>query len=134
MDDINSGDIKQEQKDWINRIHDYRKEASSQFNTQLVYLSGGGLVLTIGFAKEIVNIKMASNTWLLIVCWLLFTSSLLLNLLSHKSTVKSMDFELDLKGEESNHQDNITCRYDQGSLFSLFIGIILFIIFISINL
>ena len=134
MDDINSEDLKQQQKDWINRIHDYRREASSQFNTQLVYLSSGGLILTVGFAKDIVDFSIAKYKWLLVITWLFFTLSLLLNLISHKSTMKSMDLELDNKCDESDRQDFITNRLDKGALFLLIFAILIFVIFISLNI
>lgn len=127
-------DKTQEEKEWKNRIHDYRKEASSQFNKQLVYLNSGGLVLTIGFVKGIVNLSTSKCNGLLVLTWLFFTLSLLLNLISYKSTMKSMDFELDNKCEESDMQDLITNRLDNGSLYTLILAILIFVIFISLNI
>ena len=134
MEDINSEDIKQQQRDWIKRIHDYRNEASSQFNKQLVYLCGGGLILTIGFAKDIVNFSTATFKWLLICTWLFFTLSLLLNLVSHKSTMKAMDLELNHNCDESDKQDIITNRLDMGALISLIFAILVFVFFVSLNI
>ena len=134
MEDINFEDLKQQQKDWTNRIHDYRRDASSQFNTQLIYLSSGGLILTIGFAKEIVNFSNAECKWMLICTWSFFTLSLLINLISYKSTMKAMDLELDKKCDESDRQDLTTNRLDNGALFSLIFAIFIFIFFVSINM
>jgi len=133
MQESEEKDKTEEEKDWINRIHDYRKEASTQFNKQVVYLSSGGLILTIGFVKGIVNLKTSQFNGLLLLTWLFFTLSLLLNLISHKSTMKSMDLELDNKCEESNEQDVITNRLDNGSLYTLVLAILIFVIFISLN-
>jgi hypothetical protein len=70
MEESENKDQNQEEKDWKNRIHEYRKEASSQFNKQLVYLSSGGLILTIGFIKDIVNLSTARCNTLLLLTWL----------------------------------------------------------------
>jgi hypothetical protein len=124
----------QELKEWKNRIHDYRKEASSQFNKQIVYLSSGGLILTVGFVKDIVEIKTASCCCFLILSWMLLAGSLLLNLISHRSTMKAMDLELNDKCDESDKQDSITVQYDNASVITLISGIGLFVIFVSINI
>ncbi len=124
----------QEEKEWENRIHEYRKDAVSQFNKQLIYLSSGGLILTIGFIKDIVSLSTSKYNFFLVLTWLFFTLSLLLNLISYKSTMKSMDLELDGKGDESNKQDLITNRLDNGSLYSLISAVLIFVIFLSINI
>lgn len=121
-------------KDWNDRIHLYRHEASSQFNKQLVYLSSGGLILTLGFVKDLVNISTANYKCLLLLTWIFFTLTLFLNLISHKSTMKSMDLELDDRCEDSDSQDHITNIMDKGSLLSLILAVLAFIIFVSINI
>lgn len=124
----------EEIKDWKRIIHDYRKEAATNFNRQLVYLSSGGLILSLGFAKDIVDLKTASDTYLLVSSWLLFVVSLLFNLFSHKSTMKAMDFELDDKEKESDQQDKKTSAIDNISIWSLVAAIVIFIVFIGLNL
>jgi uncharacterized membrane protein YbhN (UPF0104 family) len=128
------GNEKDEIKDWKNRIHEYRKEAASQFNKQLVFLSSGGLILSVGFVKDIVDIKSASSIWLLALAWILFVISLLSNLFSYQSTMKAMDLELDDKCDESDEQDKTTKIIDYISIYSLIIAISVFILFVAINI
>ncbi|MBN2597592.1 MAG: hypothetical protein JXR82_12490 [Marinifilaceae bacterium] len=121
-------------KDWKNRIHEYRKEAASQFNKQLVFLSSGGLILSVGFVKDIVEIKSASSIWLLALAWTLFVISLLSNLFSYQSTMKAMDLELDDKCEDSDKQDQTTKVIDYISIGSLITAITVFILFVALNI
>lgn len=125
---------RREKEKWVNIIHKYRHEASSQFNKHIVYLNSGGLILTLGFTKDIVHIETAACKWMLILTWVLFSISLFLNLISYKSTMKAMDSELDGNIEESDCQDTTTIQIDRYSISCLGIAIILFVIFISINL
>lgn len=127
-------EIPDEIKDWKKTIHEYRKEASAQFNKQLVYLSSGGLILTLGFVKDLVDLSSAQGKWMLISTWVCFAGSLILNLISHKSTMKAMDLELDGKCDESDKQDLSTDRLDLFSIVFLLAAISLFVIFISLNL
>lgn len=118
-------------KDHIRKIRDY---SSKQFDQLLVYLSGGALVLTLGFAKDIVKITESTNKSLLVIAWSLFALSLILILFSHKSAIKSMDLELDNKTETSNTFDIVTEILNYSSLASLFTGIIVFVIFVIKNI
>lgn len=133
MDYSENKDQTLEIREWQNRIYEYRKDAVSQFNKQLVYLNSGGLVLSIGFVKDIVDLTSSKCNILLIITWLFFTLSLLLNLISYKSTMKSMDYELNNILDKSDKQDVITNRLDNGSVFTLIIAILIFVIFISLN-
>jgi hypothetical protein len=45
-----------------------------------------------------------------------------------------MDYELDNECDESDSQDEITSRLDKGSLYSLILAILTFVIFISLNI
>ena len=48
--------------------------------------------------------------------------------------MKSMDFELDNKYDESDRQDKITNQLDNSSLYTLIFGVLIFIAFISLNI
>ncbi len=132
MDNIRD-EQKKELKQWKNRIHQYRHDAAVQFNKQVVYLSSGGLILTLGFIKDIVDIKIATFNVLLVISWFLFSLALVTNLFSHKSTIKAMDYELDDKTKDSDDQDVKTIFLDNISVVSLIIAILLFITYVYIN-
>ena len=123
-----------EEEKYSDKVQKDRNYSSDQFDKQLVYLSAGALVLTIGFVKDLVVITNETSTTLLIISWISFTLSLIAMLLSHRSSVYSMDYELDGKSKKSDDWDLITKFLNWVSTLSLIIGIILFIIFISKNI
>jgi hypothetical protein len=123
-----------EEEKYSDKVQKDRDYSSDLFDKQLVYLSAGALVLTIGFVKDLVVITDETNTILLIISWISFTLSLIAMLLSHRSSVYSMDYELDGKSKKSDDWDLITKFLNWVSTLSLIIGIILFIIFISKNI
>lgn len=115
-------------------IHEYRKDAVQQFNKHLVYLSSGGLVLSMGFIKDIVDLSKSSWNWIIVLSWCLFAIALLLNLFSYRSTIKSMDLYLNGKKDESDRKDILTESIDKSSIVFLLSGIVLTIIFITKNI
>ena len=118
-------------KEGVRRDRDY---SSDQFDKQLIYLSAGGLVLTVGFVKDMVDITNETNTTLLIISWSCFALSLIAMLLSHRTSVYTMDYELDNEQKKSDNWDSITKFFNFVSALSLIMGVILFIIFISKNI
>ncbi len=130
-------DKKENTESWDDKIYEIRRSADEAFNKLIVYLSSGALVLTIGFVQNVIDLPTAKFNELLIGSWILFTSSLLVILISYLTTVKSMDLELDKQKGKSNKWDKwdeITIFLNIASILTLVLGIILFIIFISINL
>ena len=88
-------EAKQESYEWLKQqVTDGRKSAEGHFETLLVSLNAGGLTLTVGFVKDLVPLGAAIWLPLLPITWLLFVSSLILNLKSHRATVKAADLFL----------------------------------------
>ena len=114
-----------EEEKYSDKVQKDRDYSSDLFDKQLVYLSAGALVLTIGFVKDLVVITDETNTILLIISWISFTLSLIAMLLSHRSSVYSMDYELDGESEKSDDWDLITKILNWVSTLSLITGIIL---------
>lgn len=133
---------------------DAYKSAGEEFDKQVVYLSGGGLVLTIGFVKNIVKLSATAYLPFLLLSWILFAATLLLNLWSHKASAASTDplitqvrylKECHLEGVEPNGEriaslENATA--EKRKLVSILnatcvwlsvLGVISFIIFTAIN-
>ena len=125
---------KRSDSDWKNRIYEIRQSADASFNKLIVYLSSGALALTIGFVQEVVDLSTAICKIILIASWSLFTTSLLVILGSYLTTVKSMDLDLNGERDKSDQLDKKTSFLNYSAIFTLVFGIILFIIFISINL
>lgn len=78
--------IEERKKDW-----DYSLE---QFDKLIITLSSGGLILTIGFVRDIVKITEETDTTLLKGCWYLLTIALVLNLLSQVTSFFSNRLEI----------------------------------------
>lgn len=60
-----------------------RKSSEQEYDKQVVYLAGGGLVLTIGFVKDLLTLTKSAHLWALLTCWVLYALCLLTNLASH---------------------------------------------------
>ena len=122
---------KKSRKKIVQEIRDYSEE---QFDKLIVYLNSGALVLTIGFVKDIVNITKETDTKLLIFSWSSFAISLSLILLSHRSSIIAMNYEIKKKKKTSDCFDIVTYVLNWASFVIFIIGISLFITFIHKNL
>lgn len=120
--------------DYLSSIEKIRLYSSEQFDKQIVYISGGGLVFTIGFVNNIVKFDENTNLCLLIFTWTFFALSLVLNLISHKTSIYAMDFELSGNEKLSDRCDKITEYLNIFSLFLVIVAIILFVVFIANNI
>lgn len=121
----------EKEKKTIREIRDYAQES---YDKLIVFLSSGALVLTMGFVKNIVEITEKTNTIFLKLSWVLFAISLIIILLSHKTTIKAMDYELKDQKKHSDRMDRFTNFLNWSSMFALIGGITTFIIFIHGNL
>ena len=124
----------QENYEYLSTVRKMRDYAQEEFDKLIVYLSSGGLVLTVGFVKDLVDLSEVCWKFLLILSWAGFIISLILILLSHRSAIKSSTLELGGKEDESDDQDQKTERLNLFSFIVLIVAIIVFVVFISINL
>lgn len=125
------------------KIEDAINESQSDFEKNLVYLSAGALVLSIGFLEKIISFDKASNKWIVIVSWGILASTLLLNLASHLISVgnstKARE-EMDMGMEYNKLIERISCRnklmrtinWISYVLFAF--GVISVVVFCAINL
>ena len=67
------------------------KLSSQEFDKQVVYIAGGGLALTLTFAKDIAAVTNSFFIPLLLLTWLCFAAALLINLFSHRKATTSHD-------------------------------------------
>jgi len=99
-----------------------------------VYLSAGGLVLTIGFVKEVVLLETASYLPLLFATWIALILVLTINLLSHKSTSRALDFYLEYDFTRGKRWDGVTRYLNLSSTFLFLVGVVSFIFFVILNI
>lgn len=116
---------------WNETIRKIRDYAEEQYDKLIVYLNSGALILTVGFVKDIVKITSNTDTLLLKLSWIFFTCSLLVILISHRTAIIAMNYELKNKNRISDIWDIITNILNWLSLIKLIIGIICFLLFIS---
>lgn len=120
--------------EWLSTVREIRDYAQEQFDKLIVYLSSGGLILTVGFVKDLVKLDKATWLELLLSSWIGFIFSLVLILLSHKSAIKSTTLELKGNPKKSDKQDKLTNLLNWGAFGFLILAIIIFISFVTINL
>jgi hypothetical protein len=125
--------MEKKNNDWNELIQNSRDYAAKRFETLLVYIASGGLIISIGFVNDIISIA-GKNLTLLKTSWILFASTIFLNLISQLSSIKAMDQELDEKTKSSDLWDKSTRIINFLSVISLFLGILAFILFISNNM
>jgi hypothetical protein len=137
-----------EDKKPFDPLEDYKKEliellhkSQESFEKQLSYISAGTLVISMGFIKDVVgNIDFTKYKWLLTIGWILLGATLLINLISHiraadkhNTTIKEID-------EKNYNRETVRKRYTEISNYNwttvatLLCGILLIIIFVSINI
>lgn len=75
----------------IQKAIDYSVE---RFDILIISLSSSGLVLSVGFVKNIITDFSNVNPILLKITWLLFTSSLIMNLLSQVTGYYANKYDL----------------------------------------
>jgi len=126
-----STDPRKSRLEIVQDIKDYSEE---QFDKLIVYLNSGALILTMGFVKDIATITKDTDTKLLIYTWSSFVVSLVLILLSHRSSIISMNFEIKKKEKTSDFFDIVTYTLNWASFAIFILGISLFISFIHKNL
>jgi hypothetical protein len=117
------------------------QKSHDSFERQLNYISAGALGISMLFVEKVVkDIQQTKSNWLLISSWAFFTLTLISNLISHIYTSNKHDKTLsEIYSENYNYKaaaerNRHIKRWNMISVVLLFIGIILQIIFISLNI
>ena len=119
--------------DYIRLIQRTRESSALQFDKLIVYLNGGFIALSVSLVHSY-YLKDNTTLTLSILAWSSSVLSLLFNLISHLTTVKSMDSYLDGEYHKSDRIDIFTNILNYSGLALLVISLVLFLIFISINI
>jgi len=146
-----------ELENWVKERKKDAHYSLEQFDKLIIMLSSGGLVLTIGFVRDIVSITEKTNTILLKTCWYLLALALVVNLLSqilsflaNKFEIKRTTLELnDLKTKGEFNEDSRSIKmicalfnisnlsikiFNVLSFILLIVGISSFVIFVNQNI
>ena len=143
-------------KAYIKRLEKYVESTQKaidysveRFDILIISLSTSGLILSIGFVKNVITDFSKIDSTLLKISWLLFAVALILNLLSQVTGYYANKFDLEVtkdvirvekgkasqisnKGYECWHVffNNCTHILNGGSLIGLISGIIVLIVFV----
>jgi len=121
------------EKEYLTILYETRRYAGEQYDKLIVYLSSGALTLTVGFIEKIVDLSKVKDLTLLYLSWVLFSASLILILISHRTSLLSIDLEIKTKDKMSNVWNIVTDVLNWISMGALVVGIIIFIKFVSIT-
>lgn len=114
------------------RALENRKNAEIEYDKLIVYLAGGGLVLTVGFVKDLTKAAKTTDVGWLLGCWICFALGLLVNLLSHALTRMASDALL-TDAPNWKKLDNQVNWANWLCLILVGLGIFAFLIFVFIN-
>lgn len=112
-----------------------RKNSELEYDKLIVYLAGGGLVLTIGFVKDLMQLSKAAHIGWLMLCWALFALCLLTNLFSHRLAKQAFDSYL--REETGLKHERKKWRVDIANMICFLLvagGTLAFVVFVFLNL
>jgi len=144
-------------KEWLSERNKDKHYSLEQFDKLIIALSSGGLVLTIGFVKDIVKITAETDTFLLKFCWFSLTAALIFILMSQISCFWANNIEINITNQEIREIEEVGEFNDKAtrikikrfffkisnalisilnvsSFLVLILGIILFIVFVNQNI
>jgi len=131
---IKSNDNNDSFTDRQKTLLELRTGAERQFDNYISYLSGGALVFSMMFVKDVIGNKpQVTSSWILLLSWLIFLSSLITNMYSHRTARNAAEHGLNGENIKSENSDNATKVLNISSEILLFLGLILFIIYVLIN-
>jgi uncharacterized integral membrane protein len=120
-----------------------KEKSEDDYEKNIIYIAAGTLVLSLTFLEKVVNLKESNAVWFLILSWILLSITLLGNLVSHQ--LSSMYHERCRllyadAGNDTKEADGKVKKYNRnilklnwGTTITLFLGILLLVIFCSIN-
>lgn len=120
------------EKEYLTILYETRRYAGEQYDKLIVYLSGGALTLTVGFIEKIVDLSKIKDLSLLYRSWTCFSASLIIILVSHRTSLLSIDLAIKEKEKISDFWSIVTNILNWISMIALVVGIISFIKFVSV--
>lgn len=111
-------------REYLKEVQLYRHKSSDLFEKQLVYISGGAIVICLGLLQAEKSIVSDSNFCPFILGLASFIVTLLLNLVSHRSSISSMDAEIEGKVKKSENWDCVTRVVNYASICTVILGLV----------
>lgn len=122
-------------EDYLRQLRTAQAESIKQFDTQILYISSGALLLSITFIGDVVKLEVAVWTGVLIFSWILLATTVILSVLSHLSSYHQHENAIKRVEEDEELLDDRFNR-NLNRLVAVFFlaGIGALIIFATINL
>ena len=118
-------------KKWYEHMIKVGEYSSEQLDKAIVYISGGSLALSIGFVEKIVKITNSTDTTILKLSWIMFISCLVVNLLSHFSSIIGANCVLNKNEGCGIFFNIISWILNSVSILLILTGLVLFLVFIG---
>lgn len=114
------------------RVLEQRKSAEEEYDKLIVYLAGGGLVLTVGFVKDLTKAAETDQVGWLLGCWISFAAALIVNLASHAfSRLAADNFLVDNPKWKKKDWWVAACNWSALTLVGA--GVVFFLVFVFQN-
>lgn len=113
------------------------KYSVSKFDSQTLAISGGALVFSLTFIKNIVPFSDAIHIWLLYISLALFIFTILFGLFGHYLSIRQISNSIDSVSEEKYDElkpDKWIPKINASLIISIALGIILMILYCVINI
>lgn len=135
-------DAEEEFNNYRRELYETKSKSEDAFEKYITFISSGALALSLTFIEKITKLENSSYSFLLISGWVLLTLTLFLNLISHYFSKKYTELTIeDLYNNDST--DVLTKKIKKRnsridlltliSIITLFLGISLIVIYISLN-
>jgi hypothetical protein len=130
--------MEDQDKDYRRLLQELENKAQDEYDKTVIMLSTGALGLSFTFLKDIVNLKDAHSTYLMVgawICWAISATSVLYSFYSSRKALHQAIEDLDNGIEhDDNHFDRFTgvLNFWSGSFFA--VGLFFMIAFVNINI
>lgn len=130
--------MKDSDKEYWQQLNKAFLESSSQFDKQILVFASGAFGLSFAFIKDIVQLNVAINKWMLIVAWSCFGLVVILSILSHYTSLKAINHKihnLTSKADAITQRLNNTTKWlNIMMIIFLALGLVLLTLFVAINI
>jgi predicted ferric reductase len=119
------------------------QNATKAYDTLLIALAGGALALTVGFIKDVIDLRRASDKGYLFFSWSMFASALLLTLFNYYFTIDQLAKKAEEALKPEPDRKPVVSRYHPmrhhantayGSMLLFALGLLFFIWFLVENI
>jgi preprotein translocase subunit SecG len=136
------GKIDKELIEYRQTILEQKSKSDDDFEKYITFISSGALIITLTFVDKISPLETSVQKWTLILGWVFFATTLLINLISHylssrynEKTIQDLDEQIPFEDLicKIKQRNNVISTLNIISIISLGIGILGVLTFATIN-